>query len=187
VIGGRGLILLWGGSGRDGRAAMLTTEGGGGGHCRQGVVPSPSSRDGGDGCLCQGGVPSFIEGGGDGRCLQGFVPSFVEGGGAAVVVGALSPPPSSVVRALSPPPSSREGAPTYLTRQVPSSWHMSNGVFHTKGRGKLPIKFFEYSNSKEFLVSDVFENDKKMGKPAFDLIIGCNSQLNGEIRHCHEF
>jgi len=64
----------------------------------------------------------------------------------------------------------------YLTRQVPCSWHTSNGVFHTKGRGKLPIKFFEYSNSKEFLTEpDVFEYDKKMGKPVFDLIIGCNS------------
>ena len=38
----------------------------------------------------------------------------------------------------------------YLTRQVPCSWHTSNGVFQTKGRGKLTIKFFEYSNSKEF-------------------------------------
>jgi hypothetical protein len=53
---------------------------------------------------------------------------------------------------------------------------MSNGVFHTKGRGKLLIKFFEYSNSKEFLVEpDVFEYDQTMGKPVFDLIIGCNS------------
>jgi hypothetical protein len=65
---------------------------------------------------------------------------------------------------------------SYLTRQVPCSWHTSNGVFQTKGRGKLPIKFFEYSNSKEFLAEpDVFEYDKKMGKPAFDLILGCNS------------
>jgi hypothetical protein len=64
----------------------------------------------------------------------------------------------------------------YLTRQVPCSWHTSNGVFHTKGRGKLPIKFFKYSNSKEFLAEpDIFKYDKKMGKPAFDLIIGCNS------------
>ena len=63
-----------------------------------------------------------------------------------------------------------------MTRQVPCSWHTSNGVFQTKGRGKLTIKFFEYSNSKEFLAEpDVFEYDKKMGKPAFDLIIGCNS------------
>jgi hypothetical protein len=29
----------------------------------------------------------------------------------------------------------------YLTRQVPYSWHTSNGVFHTKGRGKLLINF----------------------------------------------
>jgi hypothetical protein len=64
----------------------------------------------------------------------------------------------------------------YLTRQVPCSWHTSNGVFQTKGRGKLPIKFFEYSNSKEFLAEpDVFEYDQDMVKPVFDLIIGCNS------------
>ena len=53
---------------------------------------------------------------------------------------------------------------------------MSNGVFHTKVRGKLLIRFFEYSNSKEFLVEpDVFEYDQTLGKPVFDLIIGCNS------------
>jgi hypothetical protein len=64
----------------------------------------------------------------------------------------------------------------YLTRKVPCSWHMSNGVFNTKGRGKLLIKFFEYSNSKEFLAEpDVFEYDQNMGKLVFDLIIGCNS------------
>ncbi len=41
---------------------------------------------------------------------------------------------------------------------------------------QAPHKFFEYSNSKEFLVEpDVFEYDQKMGKPVFDLIIGCNS------------
>jgi hypothetical protein len=79
---------------------------------------------------------------------------------------------------------------SYLTRQVPCSWHTSNGVFQTKGRGKLPIRFFEYSNSKgklpikffefsnskEFLAEpDVFEYNQKVGKPVFDLIIGCNS------------
>ena len=67
-----------------------------------------------------------------------------------------------------------------MTRQVPCSWHTSNGVFHTKGRGKgrgkLLIKFFDYSNSKDFLVEpDVFKYDQKMGKPVFDLKIGCNS------------
>jgi hypothetical protein len=65
--------------------------------------------------------------------------------------------------------------PYLTTWQVLCSWHVSNGVFHTKGRGKLPIKIFEYSNSKEFLAEpDVFEYDEKMSKPAFDLIIGCN-------------
>ncbi len=50
---------------------------------------------------------------------------------------------------------------------------MSNGVFHTKGKGKLLLRFSEYSNSKEFLVEpNVFEYDQKMGKPVFDLIIG---------------
>jgi hypothetical protein len=53
---------------------------------------------------------------------------------------------------------------------------MLNGVFHTKERGKLSIRFDEYSNSKEFLAEpDVFEYDQKMSKPVFDLIIGCNS------------
>jgi hypothetical protein len=53
---------------------------------------------------------------------------------------------------------------------------MSNGVFHTKGSGKLLIKFFKHSNSKDFLAEpDMFEYDQNMGKPVFDLIIGCNS------------
>ena len=62
----------------------------------------------------------------------------------------------------------------YLNRQVPKSWHTSNGCFHTKGRGEVTLKFIEYSNSKEYTVNpDVVEYDgKKMTKPAFDLILG---------------
>ena len=46
----------------------------------------------------------------------------------------------------------------YLTRQVPKSWHTSNGSFQTKGRAEVNLKFFEYSNSKEILVTpDVVE------------------------------
>jgi hypothetical protein len=64
----------------------------------------------------------------------------------------------------------------YLTRQVPCSLHTSNGVVHTKGMGKLLIRFFKYSNSKEFLAEpNVFEYNQKMSKPVFDFIIGCNS------------
>jgi len=31
----------------------------------------------------------------------------------------------------------------YTTRQVPKTWCTSNGNFHTEGRGKLELKFFE--------------------------------------------
>ena len=50
----------------------------------------------------------------------------------------------------------------YLTRQVPTSWHTSNGNIFTKERSEVNITFFEYSNSKEYLVTpDVVEYDKK--------------------------
>ncbi len=56
------------------------------------------------------------------------------------------------------------------------SWHTSNGVFQTTGRGKANIKFFEYSKSKQFLAEpDIVEYDRKNGKPVFDTIIGCKS------------
>ena len=62
----------------------------------------------------------------------------------------------------------------YLNRQVPKSSHMSNGCFHNKGRGKVTVKYIDYSNGKEYTVNpDVVEYDgKKMSKPAFDLILG---------------
>ncbi len=73
-----------------------------------------------------------------------------------------------------------KGTPThfpYLTRQVPNSWCTSNESFLTKGRSTISLKFFEYSNSKEFLVTpDVVEYDKKkMTKPVYDLILGCQT------------
>ena len=50
----------------------------------------------------------------------------------------------------------------YMARQVPNSWHTSNGSFLTKGRSKVNLKIFEYSSIKEFLVTpDVVEHDKK--------------------------
>ena len=51
---------------------------------------------------------------------------------------------------------------------------MSNGVFHTKGKATVQVKFFEYSNSKRVHISpDVVEYDEEtMGKPVFDLILG---------------
>jgi hypothetical protein len=65
----------------------------------------------------------------------------------------------------------------YLTRQVPTSWYKLNGSFPTKGRSKIGLKFFEYSNSMEFLVTpDVIEYDKKkMTKPVYYLVLGCRT------------
>ena len=65
----------------------------------------------------------------------------------------------------------------YLTRQVPISWHTSNESFLTKGRTEVIIRFFNYSNSKEYTVSpDLVEHDKKkMTKPVYDLILGCKT------------
>jgi hypothetical protein len=65
----------------------------------------------------------------------------------------------------------------YLTRPVPNSWCTSNGRYFTKGRSKVSLKFFEHSNSKEFLVTpDVVKCDKKkMTKPMYDLILGCQT------------
>ena len=57
--------------------------------------------------------------------------------------------------------------------QVPKSWSMLNGIFHTTGKGTLQVKILEYSNSKTVDVQpEIVEYDETLGKPAFDLIIG---------------
>ena len=67
----------------------------------------------------------------------------------------------------------------YLARQVPLSWHTLNGSFLPKGKSQVILKFFEYSNSREYTVTvtpDVVEYDKKrITKPVYDLILGCNT------------
>ena len=53
------------------------------------------------------------------------------------------------------------------------SWHTSNGVFQIKGIGKFTFKFFEYSNSHEFLAEPgIVRHEKDEMKPMFDLILG---------------
>ena len=48
--------------------------------------------------------------------------------------------------------------------------------FQTTGWGKIRVKFFEYSTSKEcYLQPDVVEyGEKLMTKPGFDFILGRN-------------
>ena len=75
----------------------------------------------------------------------------------------------------------------YLTRQIPNSWHISNGSFLTKQRSEVNLKYFEYSKSKEYLVTpDIVEYDKTtMTKPMYDLILGCKTMK--EIRIVLDF
>jgi hypothetical protein len=62
---------------------------------------------------------------------------------------------------------------SYLTRQVPKTWHVSNGDFQTKGQGNIHLKFFQYSNSKRVhLQPDIVEYRTTVENPEFDLIIG---------------
>ena len=71
----------------------------------------------------------------------------------------------------------------YLTRQAPKSWCTSNGSFQTNGRGKIRLKFFEYSAWREYMIRpDIVEYDENhMTKPGFDLILGCNTMTELEI------
>ena len=61
----------------------------------------------------------------------------------------------------------------------PQLRHTSNGNFLTKGRSKVNLKFFEYSNSNEYLAAPgvVDYDKKKMAKPVYDLILGCGLLL----------
>ena len=56
------------------------------------------------------------------------------------------------------------------------TWCTSNGTFHTEGKGKLKLQFFEYSHSKTVTLQlDIVEYDDDSEKPTFDLIIGVES------------
>ena len=60
---------------------------------------------------------------------------------------------------------------------MPKSWHTSNGTFKTHDRGKLRIKFLDYSASREYNIQpDIVEYDTThISKPGFDLILGCKT------------
>ncbi len=45
-------------------------------------------------------------------------------------------------------------------RLVPQSWNTSNGMFQTKQKAEIELNFFEYFNSKRYLVEpDIVEYD----------------------------
>ena len=64
----------------------------------------------------------------------------------------------------------------YSIRQVPKSWHTSNGRFQTNGRANLRVKFFDYSTRREYFIQpDVVEYKDSVDKSGFDLILGSNT------------
>ncbi len=60
----------------------------------------------------------------------------------------------------------------YVKWELPNKW-----------KGKVRVKFFEYSASREYLLQpDIVEYDKDvMTKPGFDVILGSNTMKELEI------
>ncbi len=57
-------------------------------------------------------------------------------------------------------------------RLVQQLWNTSNGMFQTKCKAEIELNFFEYSNSKRYLMEpDIVEYDKCY-RPQYDLILG---------------
>jgi hypothetical protein len=57
-------------------------------------------------------------------------------------------------------------------RLVPQSWNTLNGMFQTKRKAGIELNFFEYSNSKRFLVEPDIVKCGENNKPQYDLILG---------------
>jgi hypothetical protein len=59
-----------------------------------------------------------------------------------------------------------------LKRLVPQSRKTLNGMFQTKRKAEIELNFFEYSDSKRYLVApDIIEYNKR-SRPQYDLILG---------------
>jgi hypothetical protein len=57
-------------------------------------------------------------------------------------------------------------------RLVPQSWNTLNGMFQTKHKAEIELKFFEYSDSKRYLAEpDIIEYNRD-NMPQYDLIFG---------------
>jgi hypothetical protein len=59
-----------------------------------------------------------------------------------------------------------------LKRLVPQSWNTLNGRFQTTRKAEMELNFFEYFDSKRYLVApDIVEYDK-INKQRYDIILG---------------
>jgi hypothetical protein len=69
----------------------------------------------------------------------------------------------------------------FSKRLVPQSWNTSNGMFQTKRKAEIELNFFEYSDSKRYLVEpDIVEYDTN-NKPQYDLILGVKTMKKYSI------
>jgi hypothetical protein len=60
----------------------------------------------------------------------------------------------------------------YSKKLVPQLWNTLNEIFQSKGKARIELNFFEYSDSKKFYSEpDVVEYNRG-SKPQYDLIIG---------------
>jgi hypothetical protein len=57
-------------------------------------------------------------------------------------------------------------------RLVPQSWNTSNEMFQTKRKDENDLNFFEYSDSKRYLVEPDIVKCNRNYKPQYDLILG---------------
>jgi hypothetical protein len=57
-------------------------------------------------------------------------------------------------------------------RLVPQSWNTSSGRFQTTRKAEIELNFFEYSNSKRYLVAPDIVEYSKVNRPQYDIILG---------------
>jgi hypothetical protein len=62
-----------------------------------------------------------------------------------------------------------------LKRLVPQSLNTSNGIFQTKRKAGIELNFFEYSDSKRYLVEPDIVEYNENNKPQYYLIIGTHT------------
>jgi hypothetical protein len=66
-------------------------------------------------------------------------------------------------------------------RLVPQLWNTLNGMFQTKRKAGIELNFFEYSNSKRYLLEPDIVKYNKNNKPQYDLILGVKTMKECSI------
>ncbi len=55
---------------------------------------------------------------------------------------------------------------------VPQSWNTLSGRFQTTRKAQIELNFFEYSNSKRYLVAPDIVEYSKINRPQYDIFLG---------------